>query len=106
AQWLRRAVANEWGGTLINESISTSAGAGYGELVPPAELRRLVRDAGRIPARRSTEYEILKVYKTEADDDASPLDSVADAEARFGSYRRLTASSRFRFAHPLKTSAG
>ena len=74
--------------------------------MPPAELRRLVRDAGRIPARRSTEYEILKVYKNEADDDASPLDTVADAESRFGSYRRLTASSQFRFVHPLKTSAG
>jgi FO synthase subunit 2 len=106
SQHLLACGANDLGGTLINESISTSAGAGFGQLVAPAELRRLVRDAGRIPARRSTEYEILKVYKTEADDDASPLDSVSDAEARFGSYRRLTASSQFRFVHPLKTSAG
>jgi hypothetical protein len=28
---------------------------------------------------------------------ASPLDAVDDAEARFGSYRRLIASGEFRF---------
>src|SRR5499425_3282814 len=60
AQLLLAAGANDLGGTLINESISTSAGAPYGQLVPPAELRRLVRDLGRIPAQRSTTYEILK----------------------------------------------
>ena len=59
AQYLLAAGANDVGGTLINESISTSAGAGYGQLVPPAELRRLIRDAGRVPAQRNTEYELL-----------------------------------------------
>ena len=54
AQLLLGAGANDLGGTLINESISTSAGAPYGQLVPPAELRRLVRDAGRVPAQRDT----------------------------------------------------
>ena len=49
AQVLLGAGANDLGGTLINEWISTSAGAGYGQLVPPAELRRLVRDAGAYP---------------------------------------------------------
>src|SRR4030095_12830002 len=102
AQWLRRAVANEWGGTLINESISTSAGAGYGQLVPPAELRRLIRDAGRIPAQRSTEYELIRVYHGEESGDDSPLDHIGDAEARFGSYRKLVASGQFRFFPPLR----
>ncbi|HEU4369771.1 MAG TPA: 5-amino-6-(D-ribitylamino)uracil--L-tyrosine 4-hydroxyphenyl transferase CofH, partial [Methylomirabilota bacterium] len=40
AQALLDAGANDLGGTLINESISTSAGAQYGQLVGPAELRR------------------------------------------------------------------
>jgi len=88
--------ANDLGGTLINESISTSAGAQYGQLVPPAELKRLIRDAGRIPAQRDTVYNILREYP-EGDDDASPLDAVQDAESRFGSYRRLIASGAFRF---------
>jgi len=104
AQYLLACGANDVGGTLINESISTSAGAGYGQLVPPAELRRLIRDAGRVPARRSTEYELLKVYADGTDDEDSPLDHVQDAEARFGSYRRLTASDQFRFLHPQRAS--
>ena len=105
AQYLLAAGANDVGGTLINESISTSAGAGYGQLVPPAELRRLIREAGRVPARRATTYELLKVYATAADEEDSPLDHVTDAAARFGSYRALSASSQFRFVHPEKTEA-
>jgi FO synthase subunit 2 len=88
--------ANDLGGTLINESISTSAGAQYGQLVPPAELKRLIRDAGRVPAQRDTLYNILR-HSDDGDDDASPLDTVQDAESRFGSYRRLVASGAFRF---------
>jgi 7,8-didemethyl-8-hydroxy-5-deazariboflavin synthase CofH subunit len=100
AQMLLTAGANDLGGTLINESISTSAGAPYGQLVPPAELRRLVRDLGRVPAQRSTTYRIVKLHEDPADDGPEPLDSVIDPEARFGSYRRLTASKEFRFTHP------
>jgi FO synthase subunit 2 len=82
---------------LINESISTSAGAQYGQLVSPAELKRLVRDLGRIPAQRDTLYTVLRRYDG-VDDEASPLDAITDAEARFGSYRRLIASGEFRFS--------
>ena len=88
--------ANDLGGTLINESISTSAGASYGQLVPPGELKRLIRDAGRVPAERDTLYNIVRHFP-DGDDDASPLDRVEDAESRFGSYRRLIASGTFRF---------
>jgi FO synthase subunit 2 len=98
SQMLLASGANDLGGTLINESISTSAGAGHGQLVPPRELRRLVRDLGRIPAQRSTTYGILKLYADGRDDDASPLDAVENPEEQFGSYRRLTASGQFRFA--------
>jgi FO synthase subunit 2 len=96
AQLLLDAGANDLGGTLINESISTSAGAGYGQLVPPGELRRLIRDAGRVPAQRDTLYGIVGAGPGD-DAAASPLDTIADAEARFGSYRRLIASGEFRF---------
>ena len=95
-QLLLDAGANDLGGTLINESISTSAGASFGQLVSPAELRRLIRDAGRVPAQRDTLYNLLHVY-TEGDDPDSALDHVQDAETRFGSYRRLIASGEFRF---------
>jgi FO synthase subunit 2 len=96
AQLLLDAGANDLGGTLINESISTSAGAQYGQLVPPGELRRLIRDAGRVPAQRDTLYNLVRLYE-EGVEDESPLDRVENAEARFGSYRRLIASGEFRF---------
>jgi len=105
AQYLLAAGANDVGGTLINESISTSAGAGFGQLVPPAELRRIIREAGRVPARRGTTYELLKVYARPEDDEDSPLDHVTDAATRFGSYRALSTSGEFRFLHPTKTEA-
>ena len=106
AQVLLAAGANDMGGTLINESISTSAGASYGQLVPPAELRRLIRDAGRVPAQRSTTYELLRVYERENDAEDSPLDHVDNAEQRFGSYRLLAASGQFRFLHPTRAPEG
>jgi FO synthase subunit 2 len=102
AQVLLAAGANDMGGTLMNESISTSAGASYGQLVPPVELRRLIRDAGRVPAQRSTTYELLRVYEVEDPADDSPLDHVDNAEARFGSYRLLAGSGQFRFLHPTR----
>src|SRR5262245_19138769 len=95
AQILLTAGANDLGGTLINESISTSAGAQYGQLVSPAELRRLARDIGRVPAQRDTLYTLLR--RGDDVDEDSPLDKIEDAEARFGSYRRLIASGEFRF---------
>ena len=104
AQLLLAAGCNDMGGTLINESISTSAGAGHGQLVPPAELRRLIRDAGRVPAQRDTLYGIVQTYARPEDDPDSPLDHVDDAAARFGSYQQLTASEQFRFVHPARAA--
>ena len=89
--------ANDLGGTLINESISTSAGAQFGQLVAPAELRRLVRDLGRVPAQRNTLYDLVRVYAEPAADEVSPLDAVDNADERFGSYRRLATGGEFRF---------
>jgi 7,8-didemethyl-8-hydroxy-5-deazariboflavin synthase CofH subunit len=96
SQVLLDAGANDLGGTLINESISTSAGAQYGQLVGPAELVRWIRDAGRAPAQRDTLYNIVRAY-AEGEDPTTELDRVDDAETRFGSYRRLIASGEFRF---------
>ena len=101
AQYLLAAGANDVGGTLMNESISTSAGAQYGQLIQPRELRRLIRDAGRTPAQRNTKYDLLQLFETE-EDATTPLDLVDDADARFGSYRKLTASGEFRFVREEK----
>ena len=50
----------------------------------------MIRDAGRIPVQRSTKYEPLHVYSSDAaDDPESPLDKIEDPEAVFGSYKQL-----------------
>ena len=57
---------------------------------------RWIRDAGRVPAERDTLYRIVREYG-DGEDPRTELDAVEDAEARFGSYRRLIASGEFRF---------
>ncbi len=54
--------ANDFGGTLMEESISKAAGANFGEYVPPGEFRALIRTIGRIPAERFTSYKIREVF--------------------------------------------
>lgn len=100
SQLLLTAGANDFGGTLINESISTAAGAQHGQLMRPKEVRQLIRSAGRIPAQRSTSYKLLKVYKDESDDDKSALDSVDTSQ--FGSYHELIKLDKFRYKDSQK----
>jgi FO synthase len=51
-----RAGVNDLGGTLMNESISRAAGAGWGQEMPPERMEALVRAAGRVPRQRTTLY--------------------------------------------------
>lgn len=93
---------NDLGGTLINESISTAAGAEHGQFVTPAVLRGIIRSAGRIPAQRDTRYNLVRVFPRETppqdnEDELIALDRVADAESRFGSYASLSNDARFRY---------
>ncbi|MDD9970895.1 MAG: 5-amino-6-(D-ribitylamino)uracil--L-tyrosine 4-hydroxyphenyl transferase CofH [Myxococcales bacterium] len=91
SQWLLACGANDLGGTLINESISLAAGAGHGQLQSPADLRRVIRDAGRLPVQRNTRYEPVRTFSADGDDDpCEALDGVDDPDARFGSYHQLT----------------
>lgn len=62
AQMCLCAGANDFGGTLMDESISRSAGASHGQSMSPSEFQRLIRDLGRIPAQRSTTYELLCIF--------------------------------------------
>ena len=48
---------NDLGGTLMNESISRSAGAEFGQELPPERMEELIRSAGRVPRQRTTLYE-------------------------------------------------
>src|SRR2546427_4110555 len=80
--------ANDFGGTLINESISTAAGASYGQLMKPSQFRGMIREMGRIPAERSTTYQKIRVFESE-DHHRDLLDEVSDPAQRFGSYQNL-----------------
>jgi FO synthase len=54
--------ANDFSGTLMEESISKAAGATFGESVQPYEFRRLIRSIGRVPAERTTTYKIRHLF--------------------------------------------
>ncbi|MDM7917587.1 MAG: 5-amino-6-(D-ribitylamino)uracil--L-tyrosine 4-hydroxyphenyl transferase CofH [Methanosarcina sp.] len=47
---------NDLGGTLMEESISRSAGACHGEMITVDELEWMIHGAGRIPKERTTLY--------------------------------------------------
>jgi FO synthase subunit 2 len=100
SQLLLAAGANDFGGTLINESISTAAGAQHGQLMRPKQIRQLIRSAGRIPAQRSTTYKTIKMFAGESNEEESALDR-ADA-SQFGSYHRLIKLDKFRYKDAKK----
>jgi len=105
SQLLLTAGVNDLGGTLINESISTAAGAQHGQLMRPSEFRQMIREAGRIPAERYTTYKTRRVFN-DTDQELDPLDLVGDdVEEVFGSYNRLVKLDTYRFEHPINSSA-
>ena len=91
--------ANDFGGTLINESISTSAGSEYGQLLRPKEIRRMIKEIGRIPAERNTEYKILKEFDN-TNEIEGELDKVTDTQ--FGSYVELIKINKFNYKNPRR----
>ncbi|MDH2907792.1 MAG: 5-amino-6-(D-ribitylamino)uracil--L-tyrosine 4-hydroxyphenyl transferase CofH [Candidatus Nitrosotalea sp.] len=86
--------ANDFGGTLINESISTAAGAEHGQLLKPKDIRHLIRQAGRIPAQRATSYKIIKTFVSEESTDK--LDEIQNV-SQFGSYHELIKLDGYRY---------
>jgi FO synthase len=68
-----RAGVNDLGGTLMNESISRSAGAAYGQEMPPERMEELIRSAGRVPRQRTTLYEDPPEERVRSSFGAPPL---------------------------------
>ncbi|MGH2830469.1 MAG: hypothetical protein ACRDJM_08285, partial [Actinomycetota bacterium] len=52
-----RGGANDFGGTLQEETISRMAGAPYGTRMEVEQFHRAIREIGRVPAERSTTYD-------------------------------------------------
>jgi 5-amino-6-(D-ribitylamino)uracil---L-tyrosine 4-hydroxyphenyl transferase len=94
-QILLEAGANDFGGTLINESISTSAGASFGQLLKPKVIRNIIHNMGKIPAQRKSNYQILKTFSNDDYFDDELLDMTDPQD--FGSYKELIKMDRFRF---------
>jgi FO synthase len=63
--------ANDFGGTLMEESISRESGADFGENLPAEDMRRLIREMGRTPVQRSTTYGTLRRFDDPALDPPS-----------------------------------
>ncbi|HEU5278373.1 MAG TPA: 5-amino-6-(D-ribitylamino)uracil--L-tyrosine 4-hydroxyphenyl transferase CofH [Gaiellaceae bacterium] len=68
-----RAGVNDLGGTLMNESISRSAGAEHGQEFPPERMEELIRSAGRVPRQRTTLYADAPAERRAASFAAAPL---------------------------------
>lgn len=53
---------NDLGGTLMNESISRSAGSKNGQEITAYEMATLIRSAGKVPAQRTTLYKRIAEF--------------------------------------------
>jgi FO synthase len=73
---------NDLGGTLMNESISRSAGASFGEELPPERMEALVRANGRVPRQRTTLYDDAPAERRRASFGAAPLGPVSNPPVR------------------------
>jgi 2-iminoacetate synthase ThiH len=52
--------ANDFGGTLMEETISRMAGAEWGIRKEPEDFMRAIGEIGRVPAERTTTYQPVK----------------------------------------------
>jgi FO synthase subunit 2 len=100
SQYLLCAGANDFGGTLINESISTSAGSIHGQIMRPREIRAQIQGLGRIPAQRNTLYGILQQNSGTEENCETELDQVNAKD--FGSYSELIKLDKYRYKHSLR----
>jgi FO synthase len=73
---------NDLGGTLMNESISRSAGASFGQELPPEAMEALIRSAGRIPRQRTTLYGDPQEEQVRASFGAGPLAETVDVPVK------------------------
>ncbi len=82
---VRQALAagvNDLGGTLMNESISRSAGSEWGQEMPPEQMEELIRSAGRVPRQRTTLYDDASEERREASFGAQPLAEQVNPKVR------------------------
>ena len=74
--------ANDFGGTLMNESISRAAGTQHGQELPPAEMDALIASINRVPLQRTTLYGAPSADRRRASYLAAPLAPVVQTPLR------------------------
>jgi len=73
---------NDLGGTLMNETITRSAGAQHGQEMSPTQLEAMIRAAGRIPVQRTTLYAPVSAERHAVSFAAPALADVVNTPAR------------------------
>jgi FO synthase len=75
SQVILRGGANDFGGTLMEETISRMAGAEWGIRMEPREMDEAILAIDRVPVQRTTTYEYLhrKTFHSTSGDDGSDL---------------------------------
>jgi FO synthase len=99
-QMALHAGANDFGGTLMEESISRESGSQHGENTSPEEFRRLIRECGRVPVERSTVYGVIQRFEDPALD---PPSREPDAQRVLSGPARSRTEPRR--VHPPKAAA-
>ena len=66
--------ANDFGGTLMNESITRAAGAIHGQEMQSVTLAKMIREIGRRPVQRTTLYGEVRARSARAGAPEEPTD--------------------------------
>jgi FO synthase len=74
--------ANDFGGTLMNESISRAAGTQHGQELSPAEMDALITSINRVPLQRTTLYGMPPADQRRVSYLAAPLAPVVQTSLR------------------------
>ena len=93
--------ANDLGGTLMNETISRSAGASHGQEMSPAMMEGLIAACGRNPRQRLTDYGPASADRHRASFQAMPLAPLA-----LGSPHNPSALANRRLVSPRASADG
>jgi FO synthase len=73
--------ANDLGGTLMNETITRSAGAAHGQEMAPERMEALIAGLGRTPRQRTTLYGPVPAERRIASLAAPPLEAASQTPA-------------------------
>ena len=96
--------ANDFGGTLMNETITRSAGASHGQELEPEQMDAVIRSLGREPGQRSTLYGPPNDAQRARSYGAAPLADVVNTPVR-KSRRRDTAADLVRPGYEVQSGA-